>query len=140
VNTHALGAAFLCLVASQGCLENIEPFEVPPDVTASYSTTGMQRLSPARINCAYAVGDPLSALEKITFTNQRTDGPLQVFLLEPGACNRVLQGTLAPGESVKLRATERKAPFAVTAVGQEDILSAWIYVGAVEGATVLLLP
>ncbi len=131
----------LSLALLTGCLETIEPFRVPPDATASYSPQGARRINPQTITCDHDPNDVLSMLEQITFTNQRPEGALDLFILEPGDCQRVLQQTLSPGEAITLTQTPRGAPFVVTLTGQEEPLSAWRYIEpAADGVQVILLP
>ena len=125
---------------SGGCLEEIAPFEVP-DATASFSLGGMQRILPTQVNCDYPTGDLMSALELITFTNERTDQSLQVFILAPGTCERTLIGSIAPGESVEVRGLEKQAPYVVTDTAEAQVFSAWLYLGSgAGGASATLLP
>lgn len=141
--TNALCALLLLLsvALSTGCLETIEPFSVPGDVTASYSPQGVRRINPQTITCDHDPNDLLSTLEQITFINRRTEGTLDLFMLDPGDCRRVLQQTLAPGDTITLTETPRRAPFVVTLTGQDDALSAWrIIESGAGGAEVLLLP
>ncbi len=133
-------AAALSFLAG-GCLEHVEPFDVPSDVTASFSLGGMQRILPSQVNCDYPTGDLMGALERITFTNGRSDQNLQIFILSPSTCDRALVGSLAPGESVELRGLEKRAPYVVTDMGESQVFSAWLYQGSgAGGASATLLP
>ena len=128
------GLAVACVLASTACIADVEPFEVPSELTASYGGT---RVDPDLVDCDYDPTEFTSGQGTITFVNQRFDQALQVSRLEAVTCAPLLLATLEPGESAELVGEPRGAPFIVTRPGESEPLSAW---QDTAGATIYLLP